>query len=162
MNNNVEALKNLYIALGGEAEAVANCNTSVDVLNAIAEKFDGEGGANLNPVAIDNIAAVAENITGGGGGAGDYRTVQVTINAPSADLQHPIDLFVPFIFNGRLSGRITVLLNIPTTYEIVLYKDDVTCITDTDVASVSGNIEMASAKNLTITGDGTINFALHD
>lgn len=60
---NVEALKALYVALGGDADDVANANTIVDVLNAIAAKYDGDDDATLNPVAIANIAAVAENLT---------------------------------------------------------------------------------------------------
>lgn len=66
MNDNVQALKSLYIALGGESVDVEDLNTNVEVLNAISEKFEGEGGATSNPVAIKNIAAVAENIGGGG------------------------------------------------------------------------------------------------
>lgn len=58
MNTNPEALKALYVAAGGDASAVADAVTSVDVLNAIAVLFGGEGGATTNPDAIDNIAAV--------------------------------------------------------------------------------------------------------
>lgn len=56
---NVEALKALYAALGGTASDVANCTTIVEVLNAIAAKYDGESDATINPDAIANIAAVA-------------------------------------------------------------------------------------------------------
>lgn len=59
---NVEALKALYVALGGDADNVANANTIVDVLNAIAAKYDGDDDATLNPVAIANITAVLNNI----------------------------------------------------------------------------------------------------
>ncbi len=58
MNTNPEALKALYVAAGGNASAVADAVTSVDVLNAIAVLFGGDGGATTNPDAIDNIAAV--------------------------------------------------------------------------------------------------------
>lgn len=60
---NVEALKALYTALGGEASDVANASTIVEVLNAIAAKYDGDDDAIINPDAIANIAAVAGNIT---------------------------------------------------------------------------------------------------
>lgn len=60
--SNVEALKALYVALGGEASAVANAVTIVDVLNAIAAKYSGDSDATLNAEAISNIAAVAGNI----------------------------------------------------------------------------------------------------
>lgn len=65
MNTNVEALKNLYVSLGGEEANVEDCSRSVDVLNAIAAMFDGEDDAGLNPDAINNIAEVADNIGGG-------------------------------------------------------------------------------------------------
>lgn len=58
MNTNPEALKALYVAAGGDASAVADAVTTVDVLNAIAVLFGGDGDATTNPDAIDNIAAV--------------------------------------------------------------------------------------------------------
>lgn len=61
---NVEALKNLYAALGGNAADVADAVTNVDVLNAIAGFLGGEADANLISDAINNISAVAP--TGGG------------------------------------------------------------------------------------------------
>lgn len=64
--NNVEALKGLYVALGGDVEDVADLDLTVDVLNAIAEKYEGDADASLISDAISNISAVAENIGGGG------------------------------------------------------------------------------------------------
>lgn len=58
MKTNPEALKALYVAAGGDASAVADAVTSVDVLNAIAVLFGGDGDATTNPDAIDNITAV--------------------------------------------------------------------------------------------------------
>lgn len=63
---NTEALKDLYIALGGTAAEVAGPMSNVDVLNAIAAKFEGDGSAVDNAAAVLNIAAVAGNISGGG------------------------------------------------------------------------------------------------
>lgn len=59
---NVEALKALYVALGGDADDVANVSTIVGVLNAIAAKYDGDDDATINPDAIANITAVLDNI----------------------------------------------------------------------------------------------------
>ena len=59
---NVEALKVLYTALGGTASDVADASTIVEVLTAIAAKYEGEDDATLNPEAIANIAAVAGSI----------------------------------------------------------------------------------------------------
>ncbi len=61
---NVEALKNLYTALGGNAADVADAVTNVDVLNAIAEFLGGEADATSISEAIENIVPVAP--TGGG------------------------------------------------------------------------------------------------
>lgn len=60
---NVEALKTLYAALGGDPANVADASTIVEVLNAIAAKYEGDDDATLNPEAIANIVAVAENLT---------------------------------------------------------------------------------------------------
>ena len=58
MDTNVQALKNLYVALGGSLATVANCNTSVEVLNAISALYGGASDAIINSDAINNIAAV--------------------------------------------------------------------------------------------------------
>lgn len=60
--NNVDALKALYAALGGEPADVANASAIVEVLNAIAAKYEGEDDATLNAEAIANITAVIDNI----------------------------------------------------------------------------------------------------
>lgn len=62
MNSNVKALKALYAALGGTPADVAGADSIVDVLNAIAVLFSGDGGAALNADAIGNITAVASAI----------------------------------------------------------------------------------------------------
>lgn len=53
--DNVQALKNLYAALGGETSAVANLTTNADMINAIASLISASGGASLPAVtAADN------------------------------------------------------------------------------------------------------------
>ena len=59
---NVEALKALYVAFGGQTADVANAVTIVEVLNAIANLFDGDNDAITNAEAIENITAVASTI----------------------------------------------------------------------------------------------------
>lgn len=59
---NVEALKALYVALGNEAADVENANTIVDVLNAIAAKYEGKDDATTNSEGIENITDVLDNI----------------------------------------------------------------------------------------------------
>lgn len=60
---NVEALKALYTALGGDAANVADATTITAVLNAIAAKYEGADDAITNSEAIANIADVAGSIT---------------------------------------------------------------------------------------------------
>lgn len=72
---NPKALKDLYVALGGTAADVDNLDTSVEVLNAISVLLGGEGGALVNPKAIENIAEVA---SGAGGGA---KVTPITVTA---------------------------------------------------------------------------------
>lgn len=59
---NVEALKALYAALGGDPADVADATTIVGVLNVIAAKYEGADNATVNAEAIANIAAVAGSI----------------------------------------------------------------------------------------------------
>ena len=59
---NVEALKALYAALGGTADDVADAVTNVEVLNAIADLFEGDDDATTIADAIANITAVASAI----------------------------------------------------------------------------------------------------
>ena len=60
---NVDALKSLYVALGGSADTVADAKTIVDVLNLIAAKYSGADDAELNADAIANVTAVISAIT---------------------------------------------------------------------------------------------------
>lgn len=60
---NVEALKALYTALGGDAADVADATTITAILNAIAAKYEGANDATTNAEAIANIADVAGSIS---------------------------------------------------------------------------------------------------
>lgn len=76
MNKIVAALQRLYKELGNDIADVKGCKTTVDVLNALSVKYNGEGGAKLTAKAIDNIANVAGNI--GGGGEPEKYTMRIT------------------------------------------------------------------------------------
>jgi hypothetical protein len=54
MNLTVEALKELYIALGGNATNVANITLIPDMIEAIAAHISGGGAAELPTVSIDD------------------------------------------------------------------------------------------------------------
>ena len=56
---NVDALKALYTALGGESAGVAGADTTLDCLNAIAALLGSSTTADTNAEAITAIAAVA-------------------------------------------------------------------------------------------------------
>lgn len=69
---NVDALKALFEALGGDPSDVAEASTLVDVLNAIAGELGGSTNAITNAEAIANIAAVASALIP------DYEDIDVT------------------------------------------------------------------------------------
>ena len=68
----VDSLKDLYVALGNDASSVENANTILEVLNVMSESYQGESNASSISDAVENIAAVADNIGGGGGGSASY------------------------------------------------------------------------------------------
>lgn len=57
---NCEALKQLYVKMGGDADDIASENTILGVLNAISLLLDGSGDAEQNAEAIAEIASVSE------------------------------------------------------------------------------------------------------
>ena len=77
--NNVEALKALYKALGGNESNVVNASTIVDVLNEISKLLGGDYDAIQNAEAIANITAVASGLS-------PKETQNVTVN-PSTEQQ---------------------------------------------------------------------------
>lgn len=91
--NNVDALKALYTALGGDSADVVNAVTIVDVLNAIAELLNGTHNAITNPEAIANIAAVA--------GALVPTTQNVTVTPTTEEQEITAD-------SGKVLGTVTV------------------------------------------------------
>lgn len=52
MNTNVQALKNLYVALGGELANVEGINTNADMINAIAGIIPSEFSSNSELPAV--------------------------------------------------------------------------------------------------------------
>lgn len=92
--SNVGALKTLYVALGGLSTDVADANTSVDVLNKIADLLDGDDTATLNAEAIANIAAVASGLT-------PKETQNKTITPTTSDQSVTAD-------EGKVLGTVTV------------------------------------------------------
>ena len=68
MRQTVTALKALYVALGGEASAVAAMTLIPDIVNAIAALFTASGGLLPKVDADDNgkVLKVAEGVWGVG------------------------------------------------------------------------------------------------
>lgn len=159
----VEALKSLYAALGGSGADVADCQTNVDVLNAIAAKYEGDADALQNAIAVANIAAVADNI-GGGGGGGDLSTAQVTVNNTSSNTTGAI--FVASVLDDGADAY-TLAERHPggasVTYTVLLYKGMAYCdLTDFSHQAIiaTGGVDYSSEDNdALITGDGVINIA---
>lgn len=166
---NVEALKSLYVALGGEINDVKNCTTSVEVLNAISDKYEGASDAVLNPDAIKNIADVADNIAG----SGDFSTAEVTISLQKMSDATGGD--VVFTFPHISDDEILLSGSVPNiapgngfthseTFTVVLYNGvyDSTTFTTNGVSLAgtpvfSGGCALSDdGTKVVITGDGTI------
>lgn len=63
MDNTIQALTNLYVALGGDADDVAGISIIPDMINAIAELI-GEGGGSLPAVDSEDNGKVLKVIDG--------------------------------------------------------------------------------------------------
>lgn len=63
MDTNVQALKNLYVALGGDLSTVANLTTSSEVINAIAG-LSGLTGEYLPAVTAEDNGKVLKVVEG--------------------------------------------------------------------------------------------------
>lgn len=165
---NTEALKSLYIALGGEASEVADSMTNVDVLNAIAAKFEGDGTASSNSAAVQNITAVADNITGGGGADPVLAEVSVKnssgmkVNINAYDVIDTKDGKAVSFHNYEplLDGK-TVRLKVPATiddYELGTYLAGgmITIAFQTSAALANKELDIVNAyiTEQVVTADG--------
>lgn len=75
-NTNLDALTYLYEKVGGDPADLPELPTNLDLLNAIAVKLGGEGGAQNNAIAIFNIAEVANS----GGVSTQQKTVDLDLS----------------------------------------------------------------------------------
>lgn len=165
---NVEALKSLYVQLGGSAADVANASTSVEVLNAIAAKYEGDDDAILNPDAIANIAAVADSIGGGGsGGDSDYNTATVSVTGSDGAFyvycNHDADSAEYMNIFALEDGNFNTYLYAPDVDQTVtgtlLYKGDSYTLSPYNVVvSVTGDAEY-DEENFVIVGTGDFTVA---
>lgn len=57
-----EALKELYVAIGGDIDDVGNCNSSTEILNKFSVFLGGAGSATQDADAIMNIVANAGSL----------------------------------------------------------------------------------------------------
>lgn len=64
MDNNIIALQGLYVALGGDADDVANISTIPEMINAIATVAAGVAGATLPEVAAADNGKVLKVVDG--------------------------------------------------------------------------------------------------
>ena len=64
MDTNVQALKNLYAALGGDPADVANISTNADMINAIAAHIGSGGAAELPTVTTTDNGKVLTVVSG--------------------------------------------------------------------------------------------------
>lgn len=66
MTNNIEALKKLYVAMGGQAADVANLTITPEIISAIADVYQG-GGSDLPEVTSEDNGDVLQVIEGAWG-----------------------------------------------------------------------------------------------
>lgn len=64
MDTNVIALKALYVALGGDADDVADISLIADMINAIATIAAGIAGATLPAVTADDNGKILKVVDG--------------------------------------------------------------------------------------------------
>lgn len=64
MDNTITALQNLYTALGGDADTVADLVTIPDMINAIAALITAGGGARLPEVSASDNGNVLKVVDG--------------------------------------------------------------------------------------------------
>lgn len=148
----VEALKALYVALGGAEKDVSDCVTNVDVLNVISAKYQGADDAVLNPEAIANITEVAGNI---GGGSSDTATVEVDIGGGAS-------LIAPNVYSD--DDFYTMEISDDGTYQILLYNGKgFAYINDPSLqlnVETTGDITYYAEQGMfLITGNGSISIS---
>lgn len=64
MDNNITALQGLYVALGGDADDVANMTTIPELINAIATVATGVAGATLPTVSSADNGKILKVVNG--------------------------------------------------------------------------------------------------
>lgn len=149
----LDALKDLYVAAGGDASAVANASTNVEVLNAIAVLNGGDGGSVLIPEAVKDIA---DHYSGGS----DFTTVKISVrNAASTSAILSIPTFdddlgsatfvTPFINPGPAKDIDVILYNGSAVGMISTLPSGAT-------ASGTGGVSFTSATEFNVTGTGSI------
>lgn len=151
----LDALKDLYVAAGGSASAVANASTNVEVLNAIAVLNGGDGGSVLIPDAVEDIA---DHYSGGGGG--DITTVKISVrNAASTSAALSIPTFDDDLGSATF---VTPVINPGPAKDIdvILYNGSAVGVISTlpsgATASGTGGVSFTSATEFKVTGTGSI------
>lgn len=64
MNNTIDALRNLYVALGGDSADVQNITIIPDMIDAIATHVSGGGAAELPAVTTTDNGKVLTVVSG--------------------------------------------------------------------------------------------------
>ena len=90
----VNALKQLYEALGGEHDDIVNVMTVTEALDKIQQLYDGEEISSDAAEAIQNITAVAGNITPGPGPEPEpfFNKLKVYVRTNDLDDSHAIKI----------------------------------------------------------------------
>lgn len=158
----VEALKDLYVALGGDLADVQDMSTNVAVLNAISAKYNGASDAVLNPEAVANIEAVADQIGGGGSDGFNKLTMTVTGDAGSFNItpnsaEGADSVTCAMFYNGKFVNGVTVDSGNTGECTVLYVGDSTTVVPYSTVKSITGDATYNQETGLiTATGDFTV------
>ena len=144
---NPKALKELATALEIDVADVPDKN--VAVLNAIAENYQGEGSAETIPEALENIAAVADNI-----GSKPEGSISITANGNDIDVAQyaTADVNVPNPSTGQLNVSTNGTYDVTEKASVKVTVPGNTYGTITIVNNASRPLTFKSFSNDTIAG----------
>lgn len=113
MNTNVDALKALYVALGGMIDDVEDFSLSLEVINAIAQLVQGGGGSSSLPdVTTEDNGKVLAVVEGAWDKADPSGGGALTFRAEGDEDGYRLTKTFGEIFDAFKSGKMCLLENV--------------------------------------------------
>lgn len=131
-------------------------NRALDVLADVLAQQDVQ----VPQTNAGAILALAQYVTGGGGGSSDFTTAHVTVTS-NVSISGKIFHVCTLVGLDEMSLSAPSPTGSGTTLEFdaILYKGNAVIMADAPVATTSGAIQQMSAASYLITGDCTITIA---